>query len=361
MPDNIITAAFQQAQTKYNTKEITTYFMSNGTNTSKVIEEITGKYNGAVQSSNILGLIIVSSLFGLATSYMKEIGRPFYHFFNSASEIILQILRWLIWSTPIGVASLIAETIASTKNIEDDFRKLGMYFLTIMTGLIIATLILMPLGYFIVKRANPFRFLVTIIQPILIVFATSSTAIAIPVTLKCLEGKNKIDKRVTRFVVPFSATLGRCGSCMYISISCIFLMQLINMDIDASKVILVIMLTAVSSLAIPSVTGASLVTVIILLTALNIPAEAASLLFALEWFLDRARSVTNICVQSLGSVITYEVCKSSLPPQPDIQEEIDGFSPVKKMSTVSDDVENKQVNGINNIDQYNYDEQLTRV
>lgn len=138
-------------------------------------------------------------------------------------------------------------------------------------------------------------------------------------------------------------------------------MQLINMDIDASKVILVIMLTAVSSLAIPSVTGASLVTVIILLTALNIPAEAASLLFALEWFLDRARSVTNICVQSLGSVITYEVCKSSLPPQPDIQEEIDGFSPVKKMSTVSDDVENKQVNGINNIDQYNYDEQLTRV
>lgn len=64
-------------------------------------------------------------------------------------------------------------------------------------------------------------------------------AIAIPVTLKCLEDKNGIDKRVTRFVVPFSATLGRCGSCMYISISCIFLMQLIEMEIDASKVILV--------------------------------------------------------------------------------------------------------------------------
>lgn len=71
--------------------------------------------------------------------------------------------------------------------------------------------------------------------------------------------------------------------------------------------------------------------------------------------------MTNICVQSLGSVLTYEVCKSSLPPQPDIQEELDGITPVKKKSTVSDDVENKQGNGISNIDQYNYDEQLTRV
>lgn len=44
-------------------------------------------------------------------------------------------------------------------------------------------------------------------------------------------------------------------------------------------------LTSFSTLAVPSVTGASLITVIILLTALNIPAEAASLLFALEWFL----------------------------------------------------------------------------
>lgn len=44
-------------------------------------------------------------------------------------------------------------------------------------------------------------------------------------------------------------------------------------------------LTTFSTLAVPSVTGASLITVIILLTALNIPAEAASLLFALEWFL----------------------------------------------------------------------------
>lgn len=44
-------------------------------------------------------------------------------------------------------------------------------------------------------------------------------------------------------------------------------------------------LTSFSTLAVPSVTGASLITVVILLTALNIPAEAASLLFALEWFL----------------------------------------------------------------------------
>ncbi|KAJ8299197.1 hypothetical protein KUTeg_023257, partial [Tegillarca granosa] len=92
-------------------------------------------------------------------------------------------------------------------------------------------------------------------------------------------------------------------------------MQLVDVDIETSKLFLVIrkrltgkykksiglfyflknallfpflfitlLLTTVSSLAIPSVPSAGLVTVMVLLTTLNIPIEAASLLFALEWF-----------------------------------------------------------------------------
>ncbi|XP_078334175.1 excitatory amino acid transporter 1-like [Crassostrea virginica] len=329
IPENLVSATFEQAQTKYDYENVVRNVSGNATVTT-----IKTKSVGSAKSSNILGLVIASAVFGLATSHMRDIGRPFKHFFSSATEIILRILRWLIWSTPVGVLSLIAKTIAGSQDLEEDLKKLGVYFGTVMTGLLICGFVIQPIIYYIFSRKNPFAFWFSILQPTMIVFATSSTAIAIPESLECLEEKNGLDRRVTRFVVPLSAALGRCGSSMYITVSCLFVAQLVNIDVDFSKVAIVCILTSFSTLAVPSVTGASLITVIILLTALNIPAEAASLLFALEWFLDRFRSVVNYYIQTLGVVVTYEKCKATLPSPEDESEETEEREEVKPCTIV---------------------------
>ena len=44
-------------------------------------------------------------------------------------------------------------------------------------------------------------------------------------------------------------------------------------------------LSTLSALANPPITGASLVNIIIILTALDIPPEAATLLYAFDWML----------------------------------------------------------------------------
>ncbi|XP_033753486.1 excitatory amino acid transporter 1-like [Pecten maximus] len=316
IPNNLIQATFQQTQTKYNIETVLKNMTMNGTVVSREFKEISGKYIGSAGSSNILGLIIASMLFGVATGAVREAGMAFGNFFTSATDVIMQILKWIIRTTPFGVASLIAKTIASTDNIQEDFRRLGVYAATVIASLLICSVIFVPLAYTLLTRKQPFRFMFSVINVLMIGFATSSSAIAIPESLKALEDVNRVDRRVTRFVVPLSATLGRCGSSIYIASTCIFLMQLTEIETDASKIILVCVLTTCSSLAIPSVTGASLVTVIILLTALGLPAETATLLFTLEWLLDRLRTLTNLIVQALGSVGTHRACRSSLPYQP---------------------------------------------
>ncbi|KAL4225110.1 Neutral amino acid transporter A [Mactra antiquata] len=314
VPDNIIASCIQQAQTKYEftTKDVVTF---NGTiNITETVREMTRKYVGAANSTNILGLIIVCSIFGVAAASMtQKQGEPFLAFFRSATDIIIKILRVLIWSTPVGVASLIAKTIVSTDDIEDTFRKLGFYFLTVMTGLVIHMFIVMPIVFFLIRRRNPFRFMATTIPSIMIVFATGSTMIALPESFHALEEKNNVDTRISRFVAPLAATIGRSGSAMYITTSCIFIIQTLGRDVNAADIILVILLTWISALAIPSVTGASLVTVLILLTALSIPGEAAAMLFALEFFLDRSRSVVNLNSQLIGVVVTDRYCGEMLP------------------------------------------------
>ncbi|XP_069133834.1 excitatory amino acid transporter 1-like isoform X1 [Argopecten irradians] len=316
LPDNLIQASFQQTQTKYHIETVLKNLTMNGTVISREFKQISGKYVGSAGSSNILGLIMASMLFGVATGAVRDAGMTFGNFFTSATDVIMQILKWIIRTTPFGVASLIAKTIASTENIQEDFRRLGVYSATVIASLLICSIIFVPVAYSLITRKPPFRFMFSVVNVLMIGFATSSSAIAIPESLKALEDVNRVDRRVTRFVVPLSATLGRCGSSIYIASTCIFLMQLTETDTDASKIILVCILTTCSSLAIPSVTGASLVTVIILLTALGLPAETATLLFTLEWLLDRLRTLTNLIVQALGSVGTYRACRSSLPFQP---------------------------------------------
>ncbi|VDI07833.1 Hypothetical predicted protein [Mytilus galloprovincialis] len=311
-PDNLISATFRKTITSYDTEKYKANVTINGTIVEVIKTMVTGKDLSIANSTNILGILIASAVFGIATASTKEIGQPFFKFFYAATEIILVILGKLIWFTPIGVASLIGKTIGGTKNLEDDFSRLGLYIATQMIGYLLFMIVAVPLTYFILMRMNPFKFLFTVIHAFIIVFATSSTAIAIPESIRQLEGPNKLDRRVTRFVIPLCAAIGRCGSCIYISISCLFVMQITDQEVDAASVILVIILTTFSSLAIPSVTGASLITVIILLTALNIPPEAAAFLYSFEWFLDRMRSITNYSVQVTCVVFTQRMCLSSL-------------------------------------------------
>ncbi|XP_076114773.1 putative sodium-dependent excitatory amino acid transporter glt-3 isoform X2 [Mytilus galloprovincialis] len=246
-PDNLISATFQKAQTEYQTENQQYNVTINGTTTTLMHSVVISKKVEKSSSTNILGILIASCMLGIAAGAAKETGRHFSRFFYSATEVILLLLGKIIWTTPIGVASLIAKTLASTKNLEEDFNRLGLFIATVMAGLGILSFVALPITYFIFIRRNPFKFLWTMLQPAMIVLASTST-----------------------------------------------------------------ILTTFSSLAIPAVAGASLVTVIILLTALGIPAEEVSLLYAFEWFLDRMRSTTNVFVQGLCGVVTNKICQSSL-------------------------------------------------
>ena len=81
-------------------------------------------------------------------------------------------------TTPVGVASMCAKTIAETEDVNATFRKLGLYFATVMITLLVWGLMAMPLLFYAIRRTNPFRFLATLIPSIMIVFATGSRQVS---------------------------------------------------------------------------------------------------------------------------------------------------------------------------------------
>jgi Na+/H+-dicarboxylate symporter len=71
---------------------------------------------------------------------------------------------------PKKLATLLARTVASSKDTGDEFRHLGLFILTALLGFLMWSLIVSPAVYFAFKRTNPFRFLFTLLCRILEVF-----------------------------------------------------------------------------------------------------------------------------------------------------------------------------------------------
>ncbi|XP_033760755.1 neutral amino acid transporter A-like [Pecten maximus] len=173
MPDNIVDMAFQQSLTRNDvTYETFTRNTTNGT-VDETVRKIT-KTVGKTPGTNVLGMIVTCMLLGLAISKAKGKGKPVLKFFTSLTDIIMIILQWLLWSTPLGVLSLIAVSTATVKDLDQNFRALGKLVGLVVIGIIIHQFIIMPIIFFVTTRRNPYKFALQIIKAWMIVFATTS-------------------------------------------------------------------------------------------------------------------------------------------------------------------------------------------
>ena len=171
-PENLIQATFAQ----YSTKLV---IPSNFTNETDVYElETASEYTNAM---NILGLVVFSSVLGVILSQMKEKGLPVLNFFGSLNEAILILTKLIITITPLAVIFLIIPQILQVDDLSVFFGSIGMYFATVMIGLILHIILILPLLYFVFVRKNPIRFLSNMSEAILTAFGTSSSSATMPV------------------------------------------------------------------------------------------------------------------------------------------------------------------------------------
>uniref|UniRef100_A0A915NB55 Amino acid transporter n=1 Tax=Meloidogyne javanica TaxID=6303 RepID=A0A915NB55_MELJA len=119
-------------------------------------------------------------------------------------------MRWisaLMWCYPIGILSLVCKNIVDIDDLTATAQALAMYVVTVICGLMIHSLLTLPLLYYIITRHSPFDFMTGMLQAIATAFGTASSGATLPVTFRALEQNLKIDRRVTRFVLPLGATI----------------------------------------------------------------------------------------------------------------------------------------------------------
>ena len=141
-----------------------------------------------------------SLVFGVAIASVGEEGKAVLLFFDSLVSVMMKVTCWVIYLAPGGVLFLVAGSVIEMDNPGETFKSLAWYFATVIIGLAIHSMIILPSIYGFVTKTLPFKFVKNMAQALATAFGTASSSATLPVTLDALENKNNIDARITRLV-----------------------------------------------------------------------------------------------------------------------------------------------------------------
>jgi len=317
-PENLVQACFEQYETGradiIELQNVTTTDNVTGIETTAetnvtVGSELVGQYKPGI---NILGLICFCLIFGVIIGKMGDEGKILRDFFAAFNEATMKIVTIVIWYAPIGIIFLIAGEIMKMEDPALVLEQLGLYMATVIAGLAIHGLIVLPLIYLVIVRKNPYKYLQGVLQAILTALATSSSSATLPVTLNCLETNNGIDKRVTRFMLPIGATINMDGTALYEAVAAIFIAQANGMILNFGEIVTISLTATFASIGAAGVPQAGLVTLIIVLSAVGLPTEDVTLILAIDWLLDRVRTSINVLGDSMGAGIVEHLSREDL-------------------------------------------------
>uniref|UniRef100_A0AAR2IKV8 Amino acid transporter n=1 Tax=Pygocentrus nattereri TaxID=42514 RepID=A0AAR2IKV8_PYGNA len=321
-PENLVQACFQQV------KEFSSFVKCNLTKEYTIV----GAYSDGI---NVLGIIVFCVAFGLVIGKMGERGRILLEFFDALNEATMRLVQIIMCYMPVGILFLIAAKIIEVDD-WDIFRKMGLYMVTVLSGLAIHAVVFLPLIYFIFVRKNPYTFALGMAQALVTALMISSSSATLPVTFRCAEENNRVDKRITRFVLPVGATINMDGTALYEAVAAIFIAQLNGLDLDAGQIVTISITATVASIGAAGVPNAGLVTMVIVLTAVGLPASDVTLIVAVDWLIDRFRTMINVLGDAFGAGIVQKLSKRELERM-DLTSDVDVANPFALETTLDDE------------------------
>ncbi len=181
-----------------------------------------------------------------------------------------------------------------------EISSVGLYVLTVIIGLVIHFIVL--LGILIIFTHRGREYLLSMMRALLTAFGTASSSATLPLTMECAIEAG-VDKRAVKFVLPLGATVNMDGTALYEAVAVMFIAQAYGFSMGLTEQTIIFITATLAAIGAAGIPQAGLVTMVIVLTAVNLPLEGIGMLLAVDWFLDRLRTMVNVWGDSTGAAV----------------------------------------------------------
>ncbi|MBP6352991.1 MAG: dicarboxylate/amino acid:cation symporter [Acinetobacter sp.] len=263
----------------------------------------------AFSEGNVLAVVVFALLLGVALvkggerfAMVRNISQQFF-------ELMMMLVGWVMKLAPLGIFALLAKLIAS-----EDLSVLSRLaeFAMVVTGTtIFHGLVVLPALLWIFGRMKPSTFFKGARPALVTAFATSSSTATMPLSMKCAQENLGVRPATVGFVVPLGTQLNMDGTALYEAAAALFVANLMGLELNFTQQIIVCLTAMIASLGAPGIPSAGMVTMIMVLQSVGLPAEAIAILLPIDRLLDTVRTVVNVQGDMMISVVVDRYAKQA--------------------------------------------------
>lgn len=255
----------------------------------------------AMVEDRVLPVIFFSLMLGAAISAVGERAQPLIGLFEAFNGVIMKITDWIMRLAPLGVFALMAVMIGQMGLAV--IKPLAVYMTAVIVGLGIHACLTLPLLLIVVGKYSPVKFIRDVFSAVATAFSTASSAATLPITKDCLETNTGVSNKVSSFVLPLGATMNMDGTALYEAVAAMFIAQAYGIDMTLGQQLVVMLTATLASIGAAAIPGAALITMVIVLRAVNLPLEGIGMILAVDRILDMFRTAVNVWGDSCGAAI----------------------------------------------------------
>ena len=255
----------------------------------------------AFSDGNVLAVVVFALFIGVALVKGGDNFRSVRKLSQQFFDIMMLMIGWVMKLAPLGIFALLAKLIAT-----EDITVLSRLaeFAAVVTGTtIFHGVVVLPLLLWVFGKMNPITFFKGARTALITAFATSSSSATMPLSLKCAQENLGVRPQTAGFVIPLGTQLNMDGTALYEAAAALFIANLMGLDLSLGQQLIVCATAMIASLGAPGIPSAGMVTMIMVLQSVGLPAEAIAILLPIDRLLDTVRTVVNVQGDMMISVV----------------------------------------------------------
>jgi len=246
----------------------------------------------AMDEDAMLPVIVFTVLFALALAHVRDDRRTaVLQVVEGIAEAVQTLVAWILETAPIGVFAL-AVPLAARLGVAMAGAVAVYIVLVVSLTVAAALLLLYPLGIMGGRmRASQFASFCAPAQAV--AFSSRSSLASLPAMLESAE-RAGAPPVIAGFIVPLAASVFRFGAAIAQTVGVLFLARLYDITLTPPQLASIIVTVVFATFAVPGIPGGSVLAMVPVLRAANVPVDGIGILLAVDTIPDMFRTTANV-------------------------------------------------------------------
>ena len=249
-------------------------------------------FSDILSAKCILPMLLLSILLSAVIVAMGERARPVTGFINGLKDIVFRLLSIIMETSPIGVMSLMAYSIAEYGT--GLFMAIGKYIMCCWLACIAVYIIVFFIPVRLYVKTDARTFLSACGKVALMTLSTTSSAATLPTTIRVSIEELGAPAAISNFTLPLGCTINMCGGACSFCCLAVFVSDFYSLDLPLLQFAAMAIIATLLNMAAPGIPGGGIVLMTSFLTIFGLPLDLIGPIAAFYRLIDMAFTTINV-------------------------------------------------------------------